>query len=51
MNDRKYNLWDDNDWQEFRAEVLACAKERDETFIKTWLNKIGYKDKILLDII
>ena len=32
-------------WLECRAEVLAHAKERNETFIKTWLNKIGYKDK------
>ncbi len=35
----------DNDWEEFRAEVLAYAKERDETLIKTWLSKTGYKDK------
>lgn len=39
------DVWHDDAWQEFRAEVLAYAKERDETFIKTWLNKIGYKDK------
>lgn len=38
----------DKYWKEFeevRAEVLAYAKDRDEALIKTWLNKIGYKDK------
>ena len=35
----------DNDWEDFRAEALAYAKNRNETLIKTWLSKIGYKDK------
>ncbi len=35
----------DYDWEEFRAEALVYAKDRNETLIKTWLNKIGYKDK------
>ena len=34
----------DNDWEEFRAEALAYAKDRNETLVKTWLSKIGYKD-------
>lgn len=35
----------DDSWEQFRAEALAYAKDRNETLIKTWLNKIGYKDK------
>ena len=35
----------DEGWEEFRAEVHAFIKEKEETLIKEWLNKIGYKDK------
>lgn len=39
-----FNMFD-NDWEEFRAEALAYAKDRNDTLVKTWLSKIGYKDK------
>lgn len=35
----------DEGWEEFRAEVYAYAKDRNETLIKSWLSKIGYTDK------
>lgn len=35
----------DEGWEEFRAEVYAYTKDRNETFIKSWLSKIGYTDK------
>lgn len=31
------------DWMDFREEMLAYAKERDERILKTWLTEIGYK--------
>lgn len=35
----------DESWEEFRAEVHAFMKEKEETLIKKWLDKIGYKGK------
>ena len=35
----------DEDWEEFRAEAHAYMKEKEETLIKNWLDKIGYKSK------
>ena len=35
----------DNDWEKFRADALELQKSREETLIKTWLNRIGYKEK------
>lgn len=35
----------DEGWEEFRAEIYAYAKDRNETLIKSWLSKIGYTDK------
>ena len=35
----------DEGWEEFRAEVYAYAKDRNETLIKSWLSKTGYVDK------
>ena len=35
----------DEGWKEFRAEVYAYTKDRNENLIKSWLDKIGYKDK------
>ena len=32
-------------WEEWRAEALAFMKEKEETLIKKWLDKIGYKGK------
>ena len=32
-------------WEECRADVLASAKIKNESIIKTWLNKIGYTNK------
>lgn len=39
-------MYDDMSWEEFRAEALAYAKERNETIIKKWLDKIGYTEPI-----
>ena len=38
-------MFNDNEWLEFRAEVRAFMKEKEESLIKTWLEKIGYKSK------
>ena len=35
----------DEDWEELRAEAHAFMKEKEETLIKKWLDKIGYKGK------
>lgn len=35
----------DADWEELRAEAHAFMKEKEETLIKNWLGKIGYKGK------
>ena len=35
----------DAGWEEFRAEVHAFMKEKEETFLKKWLEKIGYTYK------
>lgn len=35
----------DEGWEEFRAEIHAYAKDRNENLIKSWLSKIGYADK------
>lgn len=35
----------DEGFEEFRAEVHAFIKEKEETLIKKWLDKIGYKYK------
>lgn len=35
----------DDDWEDFRAEAHAFIKEKEETILKNWLDKIGYKDK------
>lgn len=35
----------DEDWEEVRAEAHAFIKEKEETLIKKWLDKIGYKYK------
>lgn len=35
----------DEGWEEFRAEVHAFMKEKEETLIKKWLEKIGYPYK------
>ena len=35
----------DMGWEELRAEARAFMKEKEETLLKKWLNKIGYKDK------
>ena len=35
----------DESWEEFRAEAHAFIKKKEETLIKKWLNKIGYKYK------
>ena len=32
----------DEDWEEFRAEVHAFMKDKEESLIKKWLEKIGY---------
>ena len=35
----------DADWEELRAEAHAFMKGKEETLIKNWLGKIGYKGK------
>lgn len=39
-------MYDENAWQEFRAEALEFAKNRAETNLKSWLNRIGYTDVV-----
>ncbi len=38
-------MYNENDWQEFRAEVYAYTKNRNNNIIKKWLSHIGYKDE------
>lgn len=48
MFDEDFDMIDedfDEDWENFRAEAHRYAKEREETLLKNWLDKIGYKDK------
>ena len=35
----------DADWEELRAEAYAFMKDKEESLIKKWLDKIGYKGK------
>ena len=35
----------DEGWEEFRAEVHAFMKDKEESLIKKWLEKIGYTYK------
>lgn len=35
----------DADWEELRAEAHAFMKDKEESLIKKWLDKIGYKGK------
>ena len=35
----------DEDWEEFRAEAHAFMKDKEESLIKKWLEKIGYTYK------
>lgn len=35
----------DEGWEEFRAEVYAFMKDKEESLIKKWLEKIGYTYK------
>ena len=35
----------DESWEEFRTEAHAFMKEKEETLIKKWLDKISYKYK------
>ena len=35
----------DEGWEEFRAEVHAFMKDKEESLIKKWLEKIGYAYK------
>lgn len=36
----------DKDWEELREEVLKYNKEKQETLLKNWLNKIGFTEPI-----
>ena len=35
----------DETWENMRAEAHRYMEEKEKTFLKNWLNKIGYKDK------
>lgn len=35
----------DEDWEELRAEAHAFMKDKEESLIKKWLEKIGYTHK------
>ena len=39
-------MYDEENWQAFRAEVLEFIKNKDETLIKKWLEGIGYKGTV-----
>ena len=38
-------MYDEEAWEEYREEVLAYMRSKEETLIKDWLNSIGYKFK------
>ena len=37
-------MFDDDAWQNFREDCLRAAKERDDSIVREWLNKIGYHE-------
>lgn len=38
--------YDNEVWQQFRAEAYAYMKNKEETVIKKWLDKIGYTEPV-----
>ena len=39
-------MYDEESWEEFRAEALEFMKNKIETLIKKWLEGIGYKETV-----
>lgn len=44
MFDKDLDVFDEA-WENMRAEAHRYMEEKEKTFLKNWLNKIGYKDK------
>ena len=39
-------FYDEEDWQQFRGQMLAEVKRWETSVIEKWLNKIGYKEPV-----
>ena len=40
-------MFDDESWENFRAEALAYVRNAEENLLKKWLNDIGCKEIII----
>ena len=40
-------MFDDESWENFRAEALAYVRNAEENLLKKWLNNIGCKEIII----